>query len=150
MLPSYQELLKGKNTFDEDDSRESLDCGMASSLDAGTALDVGTEPSLDEDVVSGVVISGSSRVTEEALELSSEQAEKRIARLNKAPIAVNIFFFMSPFLLNGHAPNIYFFALNRNLFIALIRLAIQRFCAAPFLCDSFKVLFDNALENEVG
>ena len=123
---------------------------MASSLDAGTALDVGTEPSHDESVVSGVVTSESSRGSEGALDLSSLQAEKRIARQNNAPIAVNIFFFMFPFLLNGCTPNIYFFTLSRNLFIALIRLAIQRFCTVPFLCDSFKVLFDNALENEVG
>lgn len=97
---------------------------MASSLDAGTALDVGTEPSLDESVESGVVTSESSRVTEGALELSSEQAEKSAARQNNAPIAVNIFFFMFPFLLNGHIPNIYFFTLSRNLFIALIRLTV--------------------------
>ena len=69
MFPSYQELLKGKNKFDEEDSRDSLDCGMASSLDAGTSPDAGTELPLDEDVEPGVVISGSSRETEGALEL---------------------------------------------------------------------------------
>jgi hypothetical protein len=112
LFPSYQELLEGKKTFDEDDSRDSLDCGLASALDAGTSLDTGTEPSLEV-----------GKATEGALELSSVQAEKRIARLNKPPIAVNIFFFIY-LLPNGYVPNIYFFALSRNLFIALIRLTV--------------------------
>jgi hypothetical protein len=106
LFPSYQELLEGKNTFDEDDSGDSLDCGFA--LDAGTVLDVGVEPSFADDVVSVGVISEFSRESEGALDLSSPQAEKSIARLNKIPIADKIFFFMFPFLLNGNAPNIHY------------------------------------------
>jgi hypothetical protein len=112
LFPSYQELLEGKNTFDEDDSGDSLDCGFAldagTSLDAGTVLDVGAEPSFADDVVSVGVISEFSRESEGALDLSSPQAEKSIARLNKIPIADKIFFFMFPFLLNGNAPNIHY------------------------------------------
>jgi hypothetical protein len=73
---------------------------MASALDAGISLEAGTTSSFEEDEISGVAM-----VADGALELSSEQAEKRAASPNKTPIAGNTLFFIIP-LLNGNTPNI--------------------------------------------